>query len=54
VTAAAIRCIQRFNHSQASDPATASYLIVNITLAVPGMILGETTLSFLGLGLQNL
>jgi peptide/nickel transport system permease protein len=34
-------------------PATASYLIVNITLAVPGMILGETTLSFLGLGLAE-
>jgi peptide/nickel transport system permease protein len=34
-------------------PSTASYLIVNITLAVPGMILGETTLSFLGLGLAE-
>ena len=34
-------------------PATISYLIVNITLAVPGMILGETTLSFLGLGLAE-
>lgn len=34
-------------------PATASYLIVNITMAVPGMILGETTLSFLGLGLAE-
>jgi peptide/nickel transport system permease protein len=34
-------------------PATMSYLIVNITLAVPGMILGETTLSFLGLGLAE-
>ncbi len=34
-------------------PATASYLIVNITLAVPGMILGETALSFLGLGLAE-
>ena len=29
-----------------------SYLIVNITLAIPGMILGETALSFLGLGLR--
>ena len=26
--------------------------VVSITLAVPGMILGETALSFLGLGLQ--
>lgn len=39
-----------FNHL---IPATASYLIVNITLAVPGMILGETALSFLGLGLAE-
>jgi peptide/nickel transport system permease protein len=33
-------------------PAFASYLIVFVTLAIPGMILGETALSFLGLGLQ--
>tara|TARA_B100000686_G_scaffold17860_1_gene16551 strand:+ start:756 stop:1886 length:1131 start_codon:yes stop_codon:yes gene_type:complete len=33
-------------------PAFLSYLIVNLTLAVPGMILGETALSFLGLGLR--
>ncbi len=33
-------------------PNFFSYLIVNITLAIPGMILGETSLSFLGLGLQ--
>jgi len=39
-----------FNHL---IPATASYLIVNITLAIPNMILGETTLSFLGLGLAE-
>ena len=31
-------------------PSFMSYLIVNITLAIPGMILGETALSFLGLG----
>ena len=29
-----------------------SYLVVNITLAVPSMILGETALSFLGLGIR--
>ena len=29
-----------------------SYLIVNVTLAVPGTILGETVLSFLGIGLR--
>ena len=33
-------------------PNFSSYLIVNITLAIPGMILGETTLSFLGIGLR--
>lgn len=33
-------------------PAFVSYLIVNITLAIPGMILGETALSFLGLGIR--
>jgi len=34
-------------------PNFASYLIVNLTLAIPGMILGETALSFLGLGLRS-
>lgn len=33
-------------------PAFASYLIVTLTLAVPFMILGETALSYLGLGLR--
>jgi len=33
-------------------PAFMSYLIVQMTLAIPGMILGETALSFLGLGLR--
>jgi peptide/nickel transport system permease protein len=33
-------------------PSFYSYIIARITLAVPGMILGETSLSFLGLGLQ--
>ena len=33
-------------------PSFSSYLIVSLTLNVPGMILGETTLSFLGLGLR--
>ncbi|MDI7277523.1 MAG: ABC transporter permease [Anaerolineae bacterium] len=33
-------------------PNFASYLIVDVTLAIPGMILGETALSFLGLGLR--
>ena len=33
-------------------PSLMSYLIVNMTLAIPNMILGETSLSFLGLGLR--
>lgn len=33
-------------------PSFFSYLIVNVTLSIPGMILGETTLSYLGLGLR--
>ncbi len=33
-------------------PSFISYLIVNLTLAIPQMILGETALSFLGLGIQ--
>ncbi|MEM7028657.1 MAG: ABC transporter permease subunit, partial [Chloroflexota bacterium] len=33
-------------------PAFISYLIVHLTLAIPGMILGETALSFLGLGIR--
>jgi len=33
-------------------PSFTSHLIVSITLSIPGMILGETSLSFLGLGLQ--
>lgn len=33
-------------------PSFSSHLIASITLAIPGMILGETALSFLGLGLR--
>ena len=33
-------------------PGFTSYLIVSITLSIPNMILGETALSFLGLGLR--
>lgn len=33
-------------------PGVTSFLVVHITLAIPGMILGETTLSFLGLGIN--
>jgi peptide/nickel transport system permease protein len=33
-------------------PGFASYLIVSLTLEIPRMILGETTLSFFGLGLR--
>ncbi len=33
-------------------PSFASYIIVSLTGALPGMILGETALSFLGIGLN--
>jgi len=33
-------------------PSFLSYLIVSLSLSIPGMILGETSLSFLGLGLR--
>jgi len=33
-------------------PSFFSYIIVQLTLSIPNMILGETSLSFLGLGLQ--
>ena len=33
-------------------PSFMSYILISLTLAVPGMILGETALSFLGLGIQ--
>ena len=33
-------------------PGFSSYLIVHLTLAIPSMILGETSLSFLGLGIR--
>ncbi len=33
-------------------PGFTSHIIVGLTLAIPAMILGETTLSFLGLGLR--
>jgi len=33
-------------------PSFASYIIVALTMSIPGMILGETSLSFLGIGLS--
>ncbi len=33
-------------------PSFASHLIASATLSIPAMILGETALSFLGLGLR--
>jgi len=33
-------------------PNFMSYLLVNVTISIPSMILGETALSFLGLGIQ--
>jgi peptide/nickel transport system permease protein len=34
-------------------PSFLSHIIASVTLAIPGMILGETALSFLGLGLRQ-
>jgi len=34
-------------------PSFTSHIIASLTLSVPGMILGETSLSFIGLGLQE-
>lgn len=34
-------------------PSFMSHIIAAVTLAIPGMILGETSLSFLGLGLRS-
>ena len=33
-------------------PGFMSYLIVNLTLGIPSMIIGETSMSFLGLGMR--
>ena len=33
-------------------PSFLSHIIASVSLAIPGMIIGETALSFLGLGLQ--
>jgi peptide/nickel transport system permease protein len=33
-------------------PGFLSYLIIRLTMGIPGMILGETSLSFLGLGIR--
>lgn len=33
-------------------PNFMSYILVRLTLAIPGMILGETSLSFIGIGMQ--
>lgn len=34
-------------------PSFMSYIIVNMTMSIPSLIIGETTLSFLGLGLRS-
>ena len=34
-------------------PNTLSYVIVHVTLTIPGFILGESALSFLGLGITE-
>jgi len=49
VLAGASQCRIMWRHL---PPSFMSHIIVALTLAVPGMILGETALSFLGLGLR--
>jgi peptide/nickel transport system permease protein len=39
-----------FNHM---IPSFSSYIIVSLTMSIPSTIIGETSLSFLGLGLQE-
>jgi peptide/nickel transport system permease protein len=34
-------------------PSFLSYIIASVTLSIPGMILGETSLSFIGVGLRS-
>ena len=43
----------RGSHFRQMLPAFTSHIIAAITLAIPGMILSETALSFLGLGLRE-
>ncbi len=53
VTAARVMGVSAANNIRMHMlPNFLSYLIVALTLAVPGMILGETALSFLGLGIR--
>ncbi|MDX2008385.1 MAG: ABC transporter permease [Meiothermus sp.] len=39
--------------SQHILPATSTYIIISLSLAIPGAILGESGLSFLGLGIRE-
>jgi peptide/nickel transport system permease protein len=43
---------ERFIIARHLIPSFLSYLIVSLTLSIPGMILGETALSFLGIGMR--
>ena len=53
VTAARVMGVSAANNIRKHMlPNFLSYLIVALTLAVPSMILGETALSFLGLGIR--
>jgi peptide/nickel transport system permease protein len=50
--AASFGCRRRYLIFRHLIPACYGYLIVIATLAIPGTILGETALSFLGLGIR--
>ncbi len=54
VTAAELDSVPRFRIiTRHMIPSFMSHIIASTTLAIPGMILGETALSFLGLGLRT-
>lgn len=53
VTAAKLAGVSDFNIIlKHLVPGFMSYLIVNLTLGIPSMIIGETSMSFLGLGIR--
>lgn len=53
VAAQAVGASDRRIIAQHILPATATYVIISLSLAVPGAILGESGLSFLGLGIRE-
>ena len=52
IMAAKLAGVSDMNIMKHMVPGFMSYLIVNLTLGIPSMIIGETSMSFLGLGIQ--